>query len=236
VAKRSRPDLDGKEVVLHPEDEKPVRTLGPETCFTIRKIMERVVLEGTGKAAAVPGYSSGGKTGSAEIFENGAWQNWHNSSFIGFAPVANPRAVVVVTLNHTPKLGGVAAAPVFKQVTETALRVLGVPKDKPETDPSIKPKAAESEQGLVDAMKTAMKEAQKEEKPAVEQSTASPILTGRLVPDFRGKALLAVLRESAERGIEIETSGHGSAREQQPPPGAILPMGRRVRVKFSVMQ
>ncbi len=236
VSKRSRPDLDGKEVVLQPAAEKPVRTLGPETCFTIRKIMERVVLEGTGKGAAVPGYSSGGKTGSAEIFENGAWQNRHNSSFIGFAPVANPRVVVVVTLNRTPKLGGVAAAPVFKQVTESALRVLGVPKDRPETDPLIKPKAAESEEGLMAAVRNAATGVEKESKPNTTETHASPVLTGRRVPDFRGKALLAVLRESAEKGIEVETSGHGNAHEQQPAPGEILPMGSRVRVKFSVAQ
>jgi membrane peptidoglycan carboxypeptidase len=198
--------------------------------------MERVVLEGTGKAAAVPGYSSGGKTGSAEIFENGAWQNSHNSSFIGFAPVVNPRVVVVVTLNHTPKLGGVAAAPVFKQVTETALRVLGVPKDKPETDLIIKPAPAESEQGLMDAVRLARKAEEEAARPAAVEHLPSPILTGRRVPDFRGKALLAVLRDSAEQGIEVETSGHGSAREQQPAPGAILPAGSRVRVKFSVTQ
>jgi hypothetical protein len=67
-----------------------------------------------------------------------------------------------------------------------------------------------------------------------EEAAPGPILTGPKVPDFRGKTLLAVLRESAERGMEVETSGNGKAREQQPSPGAILPRGARVRVRFSV--
>lgn len=233
VVRKTRPGLDGREEVLPAPERKPQRVLRPETCFTIRKIMERVVLEGTGKAAAIPGYSSGGKTGSAQIFENGAWQNRHNSSFIGFAPVTNPRVVVVVTMNRTPKLGGVAAAPVFKKVAETALRVLQVPKDRPETDSVVRHPEPEMDGGG----------RQKEMKPEVqaepqgkklEQAAPSPLLAGPKVPDFRGKTLLTVLRESAERGMEVETSGHGKAREQQPAPGAILPQGARVRVRFSV--
>ncbi|MGB9611559.1 MAG: peptidoglycan D,D-transpeptidase FtsI family protein, partial [Bryobacteraceae bacterium] len=91
VIRKSRPLPDGREEPVPVEIEPPKRVLRAETAFTIRQIMERVVLEGTGKSAAIPGYSSAGKTGSAEIFENGRWLNRHNSSFIGFAPVANPR-------------------------------------------------------------------------------------------------------------------------------------------------
>lgn len=232
VVKKTRPGVDGKEEALPLPGRKPQRVLRPETCFTIRRLMERVVVEGTGRAAAIPGYSAGGKTGSAEIFENGAWQNRHNSSFIGFAPVTNPRVVVVVTLNRTPKLGGVAAAPVFRKVTETALRVLQVPKDRPETDVVVKSPAPEM--GGAEKIKEEKPPAQAEPGETKEEAAPSPLLTGPKVPDFRGKTLLAVLRESAERGMEVETSGQGMAREQQPAPGAILPRGARVRVRFSV--
>jgi cell division protein FtsI (penicillin-binding protein 3) len=237
VLKKTRPQADGREEVVPVAAREMKRVLKAETCFTVRRIMERVVMEGTGKAAAVPGYSSGGKTGSAEIRENGGWQNLHNSSFIGFAPVTNPRVVVVVTLNRTPRLGGVAAAPVFKKVAETALRVLQVPKDKPETDVVVRPAAEEN------AEKPEMREeaAPAGEKPEVRETEqmvgpepASPVLVGPRVPDFRGKTLLAVLRESSERGVDVETRGQGKAREQSPAPGAILPRGGRVMVKFSV--
>jgi hypothetical protein len=77
-------------------------------------------------------------------------------------------------------------------------------------------------------------EAKPEEKAVELEAAPSPLLGGPKVPDFRGKTMLAVLRESAERGMEVETSGHGKARAQEPAPGTILPRGGRVRVKFAV--
>jgi hypothetical protein len=66
----------------------------------------------------------------------------YNSSFLGFAPVANPQIVVAVTLNATVNgsagFGGVVAAPVFREVATAALRMLDVPKDLPDRDLSNK--------------------------------------------------------------------------------------------------
>ncbi|GIU79387.1 MAG: penicillin-binding protein [Bryobacteraceae bacterium] len=227
VIGKSRPTPEGREIPIKVEQEPPRRVLRPETAITIRRIMERVVLEGTGKAAAIPGYSSGGKTGSAEIFENGRWLNRHNASFIGFAPVANPRVVVVVTLNRTPKLGGASAAPVFRKVAETALRVLHVPMDRPETAPEPKPQAPPKAPPL---LASAEKPEPREEAPP----PATPALVGPKVPDFRGRPLVAVLREAASLGLPVETLGRGVAREQSPPPGTVLAPGMRVQVRFGL--
>jgi len=237
IMSKTRPRPDGKMERIPVEIRPPQRVLKPETCFTIRRIMERVILEGTGKMAAVPGYSAGGKTGSAEIFENGGWQNRHNSSFIGFAPVTNPRIVVVVTINRTPKLGAVAAGPVFKKVVETALRVLQVPKDRPETD--IVPKGpALLEANELPQNRAAEKKAETDERQeeAALELEMGPELVGPKVPDFRGKSMVAVLRESAELGLQVETVGRGQARQQKPSPGTILPAGATIRVQFSVAQ
>ncbi len=227
VIAKSRPTPDGREVPLPVEIAPPKRVLRPETAITMRRIMERVVLEGTGKAAAIPGYSAGGKTGSAEIFEDGRWLNRHNSSFIGFAPVANPRIVVVVTLNRTPKLGGVSAAPVFRKVAETALRVLHVPMDRPETLPEVRAPQPKPEKPPV-LLASAEKPAPPQEPPA------TPALVGPRVPDFRGRPLVAVLREAASLGLPVETLGRGVAREQSPPPGTVLAPGMRVQVRFGL--
>jgi cell division protein FtsI (penicillin-binding protein 3) len=225
VIAKSRPTPEGRETPVKVEAEPPRRVLRPETAITIRRIMERVVLEGTGKAAAIPGYSSGGKTGSAEIFENGQWLNRHNASFIGFAPVANPRIVVVVTLNRTPKLGGASAAPVFRKVAETALRVLHVPMDRPETAPEPKPEAPPKPPVLLAS--DGQPEPREEPPPP-----PTPALVGPRVPDFRGRPLVAVLREAASLGLPVETLGRGVAREQSPPPGTVLAPGMRVQVRF----
>ncbi len=229
VIGRTRPRLDGSMEKLPAEVKAPERVLPATTCATMRRLMERVVQEGTGRSAAIPGYSVGGKTGSAQIFEHGAWVNKHNSSFIGFAPVSDPRVVVVVTMNHTPKLGAVAAAPVFKQVLETSLRVLRVPKDHPETDTKAQPAAPVQE-----PEEPSEQLRSPEPEPAVISNPM--LLAGPRVPDFRGKSEVEAMRAALELGLPIETTGHGKARRQNPQPGAILASGERVRVEFSVRQ
>lgn len=233
IIKKTRPRADGKLEEVALEIRKPERVLRAETAFRIRRIMQQVVLEGTGRRAAVPGYSSGGKTGSAEIFENGAWQNKHNSSFIGFAPVTNPRVVVVVTLNRTPKQGGIAAAPIFSKVAATALRVLQVPKDEPEKD-LVKPQPKVLEVDELPENRVAKLAPETKEKPQREMATG--LLIGPTVPDFRGKAVLAVLRESASLGLQVQTKGRGVAKAQVPPAGTVLPAGALIQVEFATPQ
>ncbi len=120
--------------------DPPVRILKPENAILMRKMMEGVVLHGTGKEAILKGYTSAGKTGSAQIYDVKAhtYTHTYNSSFLGFAPVANPQVVVAVTLNGTSGgsagYGGVVAAPVFREVMTAALRILDVPKDIPQGD------------------------------------------------------------------------------------------------------
>jgi cell division protein FtsI (penicillin-binding protein 3) len=101
------------------------------------------VLHGTGKQAILRGYTSGGKTGSAQIydFKAKAYTHHYNASFLGFAPVSNPQIVIAVTLVGTSGggagYGGVVAAPVFRAVATSALRMLDVPKDLPDTSPRL---------------------------------------------------------------------------------------------------
>jgi cell division protein FtsI (penicillin-binding protein 3) len=115
--------------------EQPHRILKPETAITMRQMMEGVVLHGTGRGTRLPGYTSGGKTGSAQIFDRAtkSYTHYYNGSFVGFAPVTNPAVVIAVTLNGTKEFGGVVAGPVFKTVAIETLRLLDVPRDLPET-------------------------------------------------------------------------------------------------------
>jgi membrane peptidoglycan carboxypeptidase len=198
--------------------------------------MQRVVLEGTGRRAKVPGYTVGGKTGSAQIFIPGTgWVKRTNSSFVGFAPVNNPRIVVVVTLNNTLQQGGIASAPVFAKIAETALRVLQVPKDDPDNDIHTQPAPPKEVNELPEAQPKNIAGKKKEEKPKPEPATpAGPVLlSGPRVPDFRGKPMVAVMRESAALGLPVEFVGTGVARDQTPAPGGILPIGGRIHVQFA---
>ncbi|MCL5261373.1 MAG: penicillin-binding transpeptidase domain-containing protein [Gammaproteobacteria bacterium] len=97
-------------------------------------IMLESVLDiaGTGKRAAIPGYTVAGKTGTAWIAgPGGYYTNRYFSVFAGIAPVSNPElAVVVVVKNpHGQYYGGLVAAPAFARIMEGALRILGVPPD-----------------------------------------------------------------------------------------------------------
>jgi cell division protein FtsI (penicillin-binding protein 3) len=105
----------------------------------MRQMMEGVVLRGTAKGYAnLRGYTSGGKTGTAQIFDLKAhvYTHRYNASFLGFAPLENPQIVIIVTLEGTTGgtagFGAPVAAPVFREVAMAALRMLDVPKDLPD--------------------------------------------------------------------------------------------------------
>jgi len=120
--------------------DPPVRIIAPETAIQMRGMMEGVVLRGTAKGFAnLKGYTSAGKTGTAQIFDlkSHVYTHRYNASFLGFAPVENPQIVIIVTLEGTDGgeagFGAPVAAPVFREVATAALRMLDVPKDLPDT-------------------------------------------------------------------------------------------------------
>jgi len=91
----------------------------PSTATSVTAMMEAVVNEGTGTQAQIPGVQVAGKTGTAETQIGAAINNvW----FIAFAPAANPKVAIAVTLEHVPGQGAAFAAPVARQVMEVLLR------------------------------------------------------------------------------------------------------------------
>jgi cell division protein FtsI (penicillin-binding protein 3) len=125
--------------------EDPVRIIKPETAILMRQMMEGVVLRGTGRIhARLSGYTSAGKTGTAQIYdpETHHYSHNYNASFVGFAPVTNPALVVLVTMHKTTGENGQGAdtaAPVFSAIMTEALRMLDVPRDIPEQEITSKP-------------------------------------------------------------------------------------------------
>ncbi len=110
------------------------RVLSTLTAAEMRKMMEGVVLYGTGKEAQLNGYSSGGKTGTAQKIDPVTHlynKNLHIGSFAGFAPVNNPVIAVAVIID-SPKgqyYGSDVAAPAFAEVAQQVLEYLGVRHD-----------------------------------------------------------------------------------------------------------
>ncbi|MGB6866704.1 MAG: penicillin-binding transpeptidase domain-containing protein, partial [Candidatus Aminicenantaceae bacterium] len=106
-----------------------------ETAQTLSRILQNVVLRGTGTEAQVDGYSIAGKTGTAQKFDPsiGRYSNKkHTASFVGFVPVENPVLAIVVVIDEPEGefYGGDVAAPVFKEIASQTLRYLQVPKDE----------------------------------------------------------------------------------------------------------
>jgi membrane peptidoglycan carboxypeptidase len=239
--------------------EQPVRILRPETAITMRQMMEGVVLRGTGRGHAnLKGYTSGGKTGSAQIYDVKAhvYTHTYNASFLGFAPVANPQIVIAVTLNHTTTgtagYGGPAAAPVFREVAMDALRMLDVPKDLPEGDTRLA-RQNDSPNDLSNRAELLVPPGQRPVSsvtppPVREDASASAETSfpdrrlflaastetsgGPRTPNLLGKSLRSVLEESAAAGFPVEVHGSGLARSQDPLPGTPLRPHALVQVQF----
>ncbi|KGP72434.1 stage V sporulation protein D [Pontibacillus yanchengensis] len=123
------------EIVEQSEPMLKDQVISEETSAEIRKSLESVVAQGTGRGAYVEGYRVGGKTGTAQkVGEDGRYMsNNHIVSFIGFAPANDPEIVVYLAIDNpknTVQFGGVVAAPIVGNIMEDSLRALGVEKQK----------------------------------------------------------------------------------------------------------
>lgn len=112
-----------------------VQAYSPEVAGLIRSMLEAAAGPDGAKLAQVQGYRVAGKSGTARKIVNGRYStSQYRSSFVGFAPVSNPRIVVAVTIDE-PQAGGYyggrVAAPVFASVVASSLRRLGVQPDAP---------------------------------------------------------------------------------------------------------
>src|SRR5579864_6193470 len=134
VAGTVEPQSTVQTVTFHPAEGR--RVISSFTAAEMRSMMQKVVLEGTGRKAILEGYSAAGKTGTAQKVDpaTGAYSKTkYIGSFAGFAPVNNPQIVVAVILDSAVGLhqGGQVSAPVFRRITQQVLEYLHVPHDLP---------------------------------------------------------------------------------------------------------
>ncbi len=143
TSEQLKPGETMKAMPFRPEPELPQplpegahRVISPLTSAKMRKMMEGIVLNGTGRAAALNGYSAAGKTGTAQKIDVATHTYSHTkyvASFAGFAPVNNPAISVAVIVDSPVGAyhGAAVSAPVFKEVAQQVLEYLGVPHDEP---------------------------------------------------------------------------------------------------------
>lgn len=108
------------------------RVVSPEVAAQVRGALESVVAQGSGRNAYRDGWRIAGKTGTAQVVENGHYSGQHYIvSFIGMAPANNPQLVAYIAIDYPrPKgqlvFGGVIAAPVVGNILADSLQYLGV--------------------------------------------------------------------------------------------------------------
>jgi cell division protein FtsI (penicillin-binding protein 3) len=240
-----------------PATPEPKRVIRPETAATLRQLMEGVVLHGTGPAAHLDGWTSAGKTGTAQKIDptTGRYSpTQYIASFTGFAPINNPAVTILVSLDSPVGLheGGEVAAPVFKRIAEQVLPYLDVPRDVPLNPKLIETaymKRASEDSSALEDSSTMDFSGQPDPPPTASQikkpdareesAAAKPVLTVAVdqggdieVPDFRGKTMRDVTGIALRLGLEPVLVGSNLAVEQSPAAGAKVRRGARITVQF----
>jgi cell division protein FtsI (penicillin-binding protein 3) len=233
----------------------PRRVIKETTAASMRRMLEGVVLEGTGKKAKLDGYTSAGKTGTAQKYDPDTGRySTHDliASFVGFAPLNTPAITIYVQLDSPAGAheGGQVAAPVFKRVAQQVLAYLDVPRDVPVAAQTLRasraPAAQEKDDNLTDAsdfdpVQSPMPAAAEEPVPVVPNSPmaiAPPTVEiaegeGIPAPALLGKTVRDVTEECLKLGLTPVLVGTGIATEQTPAPGVTIRRGNRITVQFA---
>ena len=105
-----------------------------QTSETLRGLLEKVVSEGTGKKAAIEGFSIGGKTATSQTLPRS--EHKYIASFLGFAPADDPQVIGLVVIYNPQGIyyGGTVAAPVMREIFENVLPYLGIEKEQAPTE------------------------------------------------------------------------------------------------------
>ena len=245
--------------LLFSQEPEKKRILSESTTRQARKIMTTVVLEGTGRSSQLKGYSSAGKTGTAQKIVDGKYsRSKYVGSFLGFAPADDPALVCLVVINEPKGLpwGGRVAGPAFKEIMELALIHQGIPPDLPvelatpqiqmakAKRPKTRNKApkqgisevtAQPDQGLLAEhfSETVLTVLESETEERAENHKLTVSLSTEALPDFTGRTLRQVARDCARLSLKLKINGAGMAVGQRPAPGRPISPGMVCEVFFS---
>jgi membrane peptidoglycan carboxypeptidase len=191
------------------------RTVGQEIAAELTPIMEKVVTDGTGRAAQIEGFTVAGKTGTAAQLVNGHYSTSdYNASFVGFLPSRAPVFTIIVVI-HAPHTkghtGGVAAAPVFKRIAEVALRFRGVPPNINPQPPILVARRTDAVRGETVSLASGS--------PAVVKLPATQSGSAAVYPNLLGLSARDALRTLGQLGVSTRMVGDGLVVQQDPPAG-----------------
>jgi len=240
---------DGNGEILRAGSTQVLRSVvSEETSAVMRELLEGVVAQGGGKNARVPGYRIGGKTGTAQVYVDGVVSSdKHIGSFVGFAPIDDPRIAVLVIVEEADvavDFGSVTAAPYAREILEQSLLYLGIAPQTEGTAPAQAIVPDVTGMNLRDAS-AAVKEAGLDcvfdgeggkvirQLPAAGAHMPEGALmmlyvdnltdmsdNGKvIIPDVTGLSVLEANRTLRSYGFKMKIQGSGLAVSQQPPAG-----------------
>ncbi len=209
--------VDDKGTVTAKAEPKIIRRVfSSEVSATVRELLRGVTEPGgTGHKAALVNFSVAGKTGTSQKVDpsTGKYSEEHYvSSFVGFAPVENPRISMLVTIDEPQgriTAGGRVAAPVFGRVAERILTYLHVPADGKKNK---KIRLASIKRGI---KKRRTKKSSK-----------------KIFPNLRGLTVREVVRFCKEHHIQCDIRGSGFLMDQLPPPGKPISTVKTAKLTF----
>ena len=220
--------VDKRGQVIKKITPTPVRTvISPETAKRMTAILTGVVGDddGTGKRAQIMNVSVAGKTGTSQKFDFGRRvysSERVRTSFMGFFPAEDPQVAILVTLDEPQRdrWGGVAAAPVFKNIGEQILTCF-------KTNIRETPSPAPEEEKINNGVKIRLV--------SLPGPVNRQIVTedDSIMPDFRGMSMRDTLKRAKGKGLEIQVIGSGWAISQDPKPGSVIPSQRTCAIHFS---
>jgi cell division protein FtsI (penicillin-binding protein 3) len=238
--------------MVEPPQQQPRRVIRETTAATMRRMLEGVVLNGTGKRARLAGYTSAGKTGTAQKFDiTTGHYSTHQliASFVGFAPINTPAVTILVQLDSAVGLheGGQIAAPTFKRIAQQVLAYLDVPHDiavpsrvlqtnlQPRGDQDLSdvtdfnPVQVDAGAAATGDVSAVPEQARGMAAPTVELVEGESIT----VPQLVGRTVREVTQQCMKLGLSPVLVGTGVAVEQSPEPAATVRRGGRITVRFA---
>ncbi len=238
--------------MAEPPQPQPRRVIRATTAATMRRMLEGVVLNGTGKRARLDGYTSAGKTGTAQKFDiTTGHYSPHQliASYVGFAPINTPAVTILVQLDSPVGMheGGQVAAPAFKRVAQQVLAYLDVPHDlavpnsvllanRQRNDDrdladvtDFNPIQVDTAAVVMDDVPGVLEQARGSTAPTVELAEGE----GIPVPQLQGRTVREVTEQCMKLGLSPVLVGTGIAVEQSPEPGAMTRRGSRITVRFA---
>lgn len=235
----------GRVISSYPPDVMNPAICSKATIEKVRKMMEGVVQNGTGKNLKGAAYQVAGKTGTAQIANNGLYKNGNNvsyqASFVGYFPANDPEYSCIVIVNGPSNgiyYGNVVAGPIFKEIADKVYATsLDIHKEVNDPQAKYATLAPTTKSGSQKALEKVYKELNivyatddhrsswvtfvntDTTKPTLVNSNLDKVVSEGVVPDVRGMLLRDALFLLENQGLHVVVRGSGMINEQSLKPG-----------------